>query len=196
MWDYELDLDDGERLMLVYHLWEIVGKKFTYYFLKENCSYRMAELLGLVRDQDLLDRSAVWFAPVEMFHRLQDAERRSGRRWFRSARFIPSAERVLRHEFEALDAQQAGVANTAIAQGGGAPAALLQDLSTPQQIGVLDTLLAYYNYRATAEEPTVDPATKQAKDSVVRARVQLPPGRPASLKIAPLLSPAEGSAPM
>ncbi|HEX6704296.1 MAG TPA: DUF4105 domain-containing protein [Albitalea sp.] len=192
MWDHELALDDAERLFLVYHLWEIVGKKFTYYFLKENCAYRMAELLALVRGQDLLQRSTVWFAPVEMFHRLHDAQQRSGRPWFRAVRFIPSAERVLRHEFEALEVPQARAANAAIAQGG----APWQELPAEQQIGVLDTLLAYYNYRAAAEEPTVDPATQQAKDGIVRARVQLPPRRAASLDIPMLRSPAEGTAPM
>jgi hypothetical protein len=196
MWDYELDLDEGERLMLVYHLWEIVGRKFTYYFLKENCAYRMAELLGLVRGEDLLDRSQVWFAPVEMFHRLQVAARRSGRAWFRSVRFVPSAERVLRHEFEALDPDQSRAANAAIARRQGAPTEDLQGLTAQQQTGVLDTLLAYYDYRATAEEPAVDPATKQARHSALRARLQLPPGRARSLDIAPLRSPAEGTPPM
>ncbi|HEX6363247.1 MAG TPA: DUF4105 domain-containing protein [Albitalea sp.] len=196
MWDHELALDDDERLMLVYHLWEIAARKFTYYFLRDNCAYRMAELLAIAREDDLLARSAVWYAPVEMFHRLQEAGRRHGRAWFRSVRFIPSAERVLRHEFEALDARQARAANALIEHGPGEPWAALEPLAPAQRTGVLDTLLAYYDYRLMAEEPNITPATRQAKDAVVRARLQLPPGAPARVSIPTLRSPADGSAPM
>ncbi|HEY2976681.1 MAG TPA: DUF4105 domain-containing protein [Burkholderiaceae bacterium] len=196
MWDHELELDEGERLMLVYHLWEIVGKKFTYYFLKENCAYRMAELLALVRNDDLLERSGLWFAPVEMFHRLQESEGRSGRRWFRAIRFIPSAERVLRHEFGALDEEQARVANALIEHGAAEPKNELRTLASAQQIGVLDTLMAYYTYRMAAEEPHVAAGTRQAKDGVVRTRLQLPPSPPSGAAIPPERSPAEGTPPM
>lgn len=196
MWDHELALDESERLMLAYHLWEIVGRKFTYYFLKENCAWRIAELLALVRNDDLLARSGVWFAPVEVFHRMHEAGRRSGRPWFRSVRFVPSSERVLRHQFAQLSAAEAGVANTTIAQHPTEPGRLLGSVALERRIDVLDALTAYNNYRVAGEEPTISAATTAAKDAALRARLQLPARRPADNPIPPRESPAEGSAPM
>ncbi|MFH1318958.1 MAG: DUF4105 domain-containing protein, partial [Candidatus Omnitrophota bacterium] len=37
IWDYKLELTDYERTLLILHIWEIVGSKFTYYFLDKNC---------------------------------------------------------------------------------------------------------------------------------------------------------------
>jgi hypothetical protein len=196
MWDHELALSEAERLMLAYHLWEIVGRKFTYYFLKENCAWRIAELLALVRNDDLLARSSVWFAPVEVFHRLHEAERRSGKAWFRSVRFVPSAERVLRHQFAQLSPDEARVANTTIAQHPTEPGRLLGSVAPERRIDVLDALTAYNNYRVAAEEPTVSAATTAAKDAALRARLSLPARRPADNPIPQLQSPAEASAPM
>lgn len=196
MWDHELALDESERLMLAYHLWEIVGRKFTYYFLKENCAWRIAELLALVRNDDLLARSSVWFAPVEVFHRLHEAARRSGRPWFQSVRFVPSSERVLRHQFAQLSPEESRVANTTLAQHPTEPGRRLEQVAPERRIDVLDALTAYHNYRVAAEEPTVSAATTAAKDAALRARLALPARRPADNPIPQLPSPAEGSAPM
>lgn len=197
MWNHELELDAHEQRMLVYHLWEIAAKKFTYYFLRENCAYRMAELLAVARPDDgLLARSSAWYAPVELFHRLRTAQAHGGRPWVRAVQFIPSAERVLRHELQALDAEQARVVQAWIEQGEAAAQPLLRALPPARQMAVLDTLLSYHAYRMTAEEPNVSPATRRDKDAVLRARLRLPPS-PAERERPPVLpSPAEGTAPM
>jgi hypothetical protein len=195
MWDHELVLNDHERLLLVYHLWEIVGKKFTYYFMKENCAYRIAEALVLARNEELLAHSSVWFAPVEVFHRLRDAEQRHGRPWIASVRFVPSAERVLRHEFDALTPEEAEVANAVIAQSPDGMSAL-QQLAAPPRAKVLDALLSYYDYRIAGEEPKVSDALKQAKEAMLRARLPLPPRTGAEPAVAALPSPADGNAPL
>src|SRR5690606_36566789 len=93
MWEYELALSEDELHLLAFHLWETVGKKFTYYFLNKNCAYRLAELTELATGKPLTTRSTVWYAPVELFHRLHDANTDEGAPLFRSVRFIPSAQR-------------------------------------------------------------------------------------------------------
>lgn len=196
MWDYELNLNDDERLMLVYHLWELVGKKFTYYFLRENCAYRMAALLAVARNDDLLNRSALWFAPVEMFHRLQAAGQRSGRPWVNSVRFIPSMERELRHEFDALDAGELAVAQALIAGQLNHQESAFQSLGTQAQIKVLNTLLSYYDYRVTAEEPHVSEATRSGQNAALQARLRLPVGSVYRLDIPAKISPAEAAPPL
>ena len=199
IWDYELNLTPDQLRLLAFHLWETIGRKFDYYFLTENCAYRQAELLELVTGRRLLDRSRVWFVPVEMFHRLNtlDAERAPGEPpLVRSVRFVPSSQRVLYDRFARMGAPAFAAANRVIAQGASAvdneAAALPEDARTE----FVDALLAYAQYRLVAEAPAETVPTRALKDELLRARLALPvqqgPG-PAVLEMA---SPADGTAPM
>ena len=103
IWDYELNLSYSQQTLLVLHIWEIVGKKFNYYFLDKNCAYRLAELLEVVVDDHLLENARIWYAPVETFHEIEslDITKKENHqsRLIKSVRFIPSAQRELYHTF-------------------------------------------------------------------------------------------------
>jgi hypothetical protein len=49
LWEYELNLTPEETTFLVQHLWEMQQVNFPYYFINDNCSYRLLGLLDLVR---------------------------------------------------------------------------------------------------------------------------------------------------
>ncbi|MCW9013311.1 MAG: DUF4105 domain-containing protein [Gammaproteobacteria bacterium] len=49
IWEYALNLTQQEIDQLVRHLWEVRGISFDYYFLRENCSYRLLSLLDVAR---------------------------------------------------------------------------------------------------------------------------------------------------
>lgn len=51
IWEYELKLNDTERAQLVRHTWELQNIQFDYYFLTENCSYRLVTLLAAISDR-------------------------------------------------------------------------------------------------------------------------------------------------
>ena len=200
IWDYKLRLSDQQRTLLILHLWEILGKKFTYYFLDKNCAYRLAELLELVIDEPLLQHAKVWCAPVEIFHRLEDidqAEKAAGQSGLISTvRFIPSAQRRLYHQFSLLTPKEQAAAQTVIRQGPETMQAELAGLKPERQAEVLDTLLAYSNYRLTAEQPDPSPATKAMKNELLPARFLLPPSSTAAEEPPALDSPAAGNRPM
>lgn len=201
IWDYRLNLTDEERTLLILHIWEIAGKKFTYYFLDKNCAFRLGELLDLVLPEDLLGkRRRFWYVPVELFHRLQDMDRirwASGRdRLIRSVRFIPSSQRSLFHQLEMLTPEELGVLNTILREGGPSLSAHLERLDKERQIMILDGLLAYQQYRLIAEEPTPDPQRKKFKDQILLQRLQLPSRPKAVIRIPELPSPADGSRPL
>ncbi|WP_417911673.1 DUF4105 domain-containing protein, partial [Candidatus Electronema sp. TJ] len=200
IWDYELLLTDAQRTLLVLHLWEVLGKKFAYYFLDQNCAYRLAELLELVIDEPLLERAAFWYAPVETFHRLEDLDRQrkaAGQPGLiKTVRFIPSAQRRMRHQFSLLRPAERTAAQAVIQQGPDALRGSLAGLEPERQAEVADALLAYANYRLTAEQPAPSAASKAMKDRLLPARFLLPPSS-APLAEPPVLpSPAAGSKPM
>lgn len=54
LWEYTLNLTPAETHRLVAHLWDLKDIRFDYYFLDENCSYRLLELLEYARPGQIL----------------------------------------------------------------------------------------------------------------------------------------------
>ncbi|MBP7844539.1 MAG: DUF4105 domain-containing protein [Proteobacteria bacterium] len=57
LWEYNLNLSSEETNFLVKYLWELLfNAQFRYYFVDENCSYRLLTLLEAVRPQSQLSQ--------------------------------------------------------------------------------------------------------------------------------------------
>ncbi|MCI5145997.1 MAG: DUF4105 domain-containing protein, partial [Candidatus Electrothrix sp. AR3] len=193
IWDYELILSDYQRTLLLLHLWEVLGKKFTYYFLDKNCAFRLAELLELVLEEPLLEHAGIWYAPVEIFHRLEDIDSQRKQRntsgLIQSVRFIPSGQKKLYHQFGLLNSREQEEVFSIIKND-------VSSLVQEQQPLVLDTLLAYYNYRLVKEQPSPDAKTLQGKNQALLARLRLPPQATPLAEVPWLDSPAQGNSPL
>lgn len=74
VWEYRLDLDQGAVDLMTGHVWELLGVENKYYFLRQNCAYRMAELVELVTESELISDQKVWVAPMDVFHAMMDEE--------------------------------------------------------------------------------------------------------------------------
>lgn len=51
LWEYELNLNPEETRFLVQHIWEMQHVTFPYYFVSDNCAYRLLGLIDLVRPE-------------------------------------------------------------------------------------------------------------------------------------------------
>ncbi len=196
MWDYRLELSTEERHRLVLHLWEVVGKKFTYYFLTKNCAYRLAELIEWVTGVELTSGSSVWFTPVELFHRLEDARHERSMPLVQSVRFVPSSQRVMQRQFALLQPNERAVAHRVIEEGVGTLHQHLAQVDADSRTGVLDALLAYFQYRVVAQMPHPSVDLREQKDALLRARLQLAVADAPVAAPIEVISPAKGSAPM
>lgn len=66
LWEYELNFNEKETQFLVKHLWEMKHVTFPYYFVSDNCAYRLLGLIDLVRPNlNLKDEFAVAAIPIE-----------------------------------------------------------------------------------------------------------------------------------
>lgn len=200
IWEYKLRLSDEERILLIFHIWEIVGYKFAYYFLDKNCAYRLAELLELVIDEELLGNVLLWYVPVELFHRLNDIDKvrheSIGQKLIQSVRFIPSTQRKLYHKLNLLTTEELEVLNAIIRKGIHFSIDDLEKVSIERKILILDNLLAYYEYKLLAEKPESSHHKEEIKKQILLARLQLPARSMPSIQISELPSPADGSPPM
>ncbi|WP_336943076.1 DUF4105 domain-containing protein [Acinetobacter modestus] len=66
LWEYELNLTPEETRFLVEHIWEMQDVSFPYYFVSDNCAYRLLGLIDLVRpDLNLKQHFSYAAIPIE-----------------------------------------------------------------------------------------------------------------------------------
>ncbi len=200
IWDYKLELSDYQRTLLILHLWEIIGKKFTYYFLKENCAYRLAELMELTLEEDFLNNARAWYIPVEIFHRLNDIDKKRRANGesgvIHSINPLPSSRRSLYHQINQLPEAEAEAADAIIQAGPNANYLSLEQFTVEERIEILDTVISYHQYRQVQEEPTPSADRLKAKDDALLARLRLPVRKSSKQTVPTPISPAFGNRPL
>lgn len=73
LWEYELSLNPEETRFLVQHIWEMKHVKFPYYFISDNCAYRLLGLLDIVRPElNLQQQDQIASIPIETLKTVQD----------------------------------------------------------------------------------------------------------------------------
>jgi len=162
--------------------------------------YRLAELVDLVTPEDLVSNGRFWYVPVELFHRLNDvdaARQASGQPGLvSSVYFIPSSQRELYYRLKQLTADELKIFNAIVRDGIASIPQHLSQLLVEQQILVLDSLLAYQQYRLVAQDPDSDRQRREIKDKILLARLQLPIHPAPVVNIPVLPSPADGFRPI
>ena len=73
LWEYELALTPEETKTMVEHIWELKHVQFPYYFISDNCAYRLLGLIDLVRpDINLQQQFKTTAIPVETIKAVDD----------------------------------------------------------------------------------------------------------------------------
>jgi hypothetical protein len=170
LWEYVLRLDAAEVDALVAHSWELLGQTYDYYFLKENCAFRMAGLLELVLDDKLLP-DLPWSLPSSVFDRLVLLER-DGMPLVTEVRRIPSRQSTFRERYAALGPSQRSLAARLVERQLDFRDAEYESLPAGRKVEVVDTLLDYYEYRIVSDRN--DAGLPKLKQKLLIARAGLP----------------------
>lgn len=98
LWEYELELDDLQKEILLGHLWEMGQANFDYYFYRENCAYQTLRVLEVVKDIDLQSGKQMVLTPLDLLKRVHG----SGLVNSRSTAFRPSLYHRIENEIKEL----------------------------------------------------------------------------------------------
>ncbi|MDH5518012.1 MAG: DUF4105 domain-containing protein [Gammaproteobacteria bacterium] len=169
MWEYVLELNKAQVDEIVAHSWELLGREFVYYFLKENCAYRMAELLELVVDKPLYSRSLPWSMPAYAFERLAEVKIQ-GRPLVKQVKWIPSRQNLFYSKYKLLDEKLQQVLSLLVENIDFSHKTYLL-LSDREKIELIDTLFDYYEYRIVLEAD--DKQLKQIKRQLLVERFKI-----------------------
>ena len=142
IWEYELNLSQDEIYRLVYHLWELRGANFDYYFFDENCSYHLLSLIENARPETELRRKvSSWVIPVDTIREILKLEGILKRAVFR-----PSSKKVLDYRLSLLSSEEKLIAK-ALGEHRAGAIEKLQELSDSNRPTVLDAAIDYLSYR-------------------------------------------------
>lgn len=174
LWEYRLDLTPEEVRFLIAHAWEIHRKRYTYFFFHDNCAFRVAEVLELLKDVKAVPTSAPWVIPQEVV-KVVAAQSRHGRPLVRERRLHPSRQSRLYQGFKALNTEQQLLVQSIVMQ-----KITLSDPSVKSQLEadqarMADTLLDYYQFTSGSTDAAGEKTLPEAYFTVLNARFGLPP---------------------
>lgn len=173
LWEYQLDLSRDEIDNIIRHTWELIGKNYTYYFIKDNCALRMSELLGLAIEDPLL-ADIPWSLPGEVFYHLSKINRH-GLPLVKRYQRIPSRQNRFYDGFNQLNNESQSVLVKLVDNALDFNIPEYQSLIPAQQIPIIDTLIDYYEFRIISARSDIELARMKYKLLVERSNLPVRP---------------------
>ncbi|MCP4753884.1 MAG: DUF4105 domain-containing protein, partial [Proteobacteria bacterium] len=172
MWEYRLNLDDKQIRRIVHHAWELFqGSDFDYYFLLDNCAYRMAELLEAAWDQKRINPGfGLYSIPIDVFHKINRMEN-NGRPLIRKIRLYPSRQRQLRRKVGYLSGEQFDLMKTVVENFDRIDSPKYRSLDERDKAQLIDALIDYYKFRQVDDRKT---DRKETIEKLLTIRSKLP----------------------
>lgn len=172
VWEYQLAVDQTEATFLAAHAWELLAKHNRYYFLRQNCAFRVAEMVDLLADDTIIPRSKAWVTPLDVFVGLSTGTR-NGAPLAAPAKRHASRQTVFREGYARLAPNQKAIIDRAFSGQDPITSPAYAQLASTDQVDVTNVLLDYYAF-ADQEGRLDGPDAKDRQRSAVLARLALP----------------------
>ena len=167
IWEYELNLTDEQMELLLTHSWELAHFYTDYYFFKQNCAYRILELIEIAAPQyQFKDRFLFWAMPSQaVVYALTE------KGLIRHTNYFPARTRQLMQKFEGLDDVEKEVLLSVIRNPETLQLNQFLSLTVESQVRVLDTALDYLRSRVNKNRD--DPENAVHRRTILLARSKL-----------------------
>lgn len=170
LWEYELNLSHEQIEKVLFHTWELMGKKFRYFFLDKNCAYYMASLIDLVTDNDISYENDIFAVPITLFNHLTHTSN-LGQPIIKDIKYIPSRQSRFINGMNNLDTNLRSQLFQIVAENKPIERTLIA-LSDDNKISVIDTLIDYYEYLSVVDKDKS--YAQQKRRELLIARTSLP----------------------
>jgi Domain of unknown function (DUF4105) len=183
LWEYRLDLPQDAVDLIVAHAWEVLGKRYTYYFFSKNCAFRMGELLEIVDGIRIVPDGAPWAIPQVLVQNIAAATFR-GKPLLAEVRYLPSRQSRFYARYRRLLPYESTWLAALADQRHSPDEPQFDQLPMSSRQAVLGALLDYYQFVAAPLERAPLPI-RQAYTRVLAKRYTLEPDRQAQSVTAP-----------
>lgn len=73
IYEYKLNLSSYQKNIILAYTYEMKAKSYDYYFLADNCAYRINRILGVALEGEPMPKTP-WKAPIDLLIKIQDSE--------------------------------------------------------------------------------------------------------------------------
>ena len=174
LWEYKLALTSEDVDLIVAHIWELLGKKFDYFFIDENCAFHIAKLIEVVLDKPLISNDSLWVIPSSVAKGLKQANYYN-KPLLEQVRYIPSSESVLHNYYQQLTQNQRDIAEEIIHNNFNFEHAAYQQLSTTDKQVITEALFQYLS--VMKQKQPENKLNDKNKKKLMKERFQLPIGK-------------------
>jgi hypothetical protein len=174
VWEYKLNLTASEVQLLTAHLWELLGVKYRYFFFDRNCAWRMATVIELVLDNQLMNSARLWQIPQHVVQKLAETQHH-GAPLISEVQYLPSRQSRLYQRYLDLDKTERLWLDRIITDFDALQSPSFDTMPLRSRHRLLDVLLDYYRYltiRGYMDENLV----KKRHQIVLGERFRLPVG--------------------
>ena len=182
LWEYRLSLSRREVDYVVAHAWEILGKRYTYFFFRENCAYRMAELLEILDGVEVNPKNRPYTLPQSIVANLGKRSHQ-GQAMISEVIYHPSRQSRFYQHHRMLSDDDAGLFLRIVREGMVAQADALASRPLTSQQQILDAIQDYYRFSTLKPGRTQQDKPHPEYTRALLARYRLPPG-----KVVPVVS--------
>lgn len=99
LWEYELNLTADEVRLFLYHVIELEGSYFDYYFLDDNCSYALLKILEVARPGlELAKDDEAFVIPLDSAKNIQNIVTKRT--------YLPSLQTIWKAQYQKLNSEQ------------------------------------------------------------------------------------------
>lgn len=193
LWEYRLNLTAEDVRYVISHIWEILQKRFTYYFFHDNCAYRVGEILGLIDGLEVNPKRRPWIVPQAILHNLKDAPSPQSP-LVREILFHPSRQTRLYEKYAKLNSRQRALATDVAHRNIRIGAPEIGKLPLPEQYALIDTVIDYELFVNKRRKAGNEQLSQEYVDAL-KARLSLPPAPPAISQSPERLAPSSGNLP-
>lgn len=172
LWEYRLNLTPEEVEFIVDHTWELLSQKFSYKFLSDNCAYRIAELLEIVYDTQLIPHNPLYTMPVTLFEGLGTKTRSNGQPVVTQIKRAPSRQSRMSEKYLNLNENQKLIVKNIANESEHLKGNDFKLLPSNEKISILETLIDYYSFKIISEPN--NPVNIKKRQEVLLERLSLP----------------------
>ncbi len=173
LWEYKLSLTKNDVQYIVSHAWEVLGKRYTYYFFRANCAYRVAELIEIVEGVEIIPKMRPWTIPQAVLQTI-NAARYEGNALISSRIFHPSRRTRFYQRYQELGKSQRKILGEIVMQKGLLNSPQMQSLELHERGEVLDALLEYQQLTQERKDP-LGSSLSPDYIATLSSRLSLPP---------------------
>jgi hypothetical protein len=174
LWEYKLSLDQEDVDLIVAHAWEVLGKRYTYYFFDRNCAFRMAEILEIIGGISVLPSNSLWTIPQHHIQVLAQATYH-GRPLVSEVKFHPSRQSRFYNKVQNLAPNESAIFSALVSKQVTFESKRFTDLPVTSQQAISDATIDYYQFVGSPLE-TAPAELKKSYAAALAVRYKLPPG--------------------